>query len=168
MGLPERVEEQLSEVAACCLAFNRWGTLLAAGSMDGTVALYDYQTRGVGASLINGHKPGSHVSALLWSNDGHTLLSGARDGSLVAWQVASGQVQQVVALPSSSGAVTHLAWAHGYNQSSGHQGQRQEQDEVLVSMAAGPAVLLRVSDGLQQQLPVICIGAHAELQGECQ
>ncbi|KAI3431641.1 hypothetical protein D9Q98_004688 [Chlorella vulgaris] len=157
VGLPERVEEQLSEVAACCLAFNRWGTLLAAGSMDGTVALYDYQTRGVGASLINGHKPGSHVSALLWSNDGHTLLSGARDGSLVAWQVASGQVQQVVALPSSSGAVTHLAWAHGYNQSSGHQGQRQEQDEVLVSMAAGPAVLLRVSDGLQQQLPVICI-----------
>ncbi|KAL4854491.1 Retinoblastoma-binding protein 5 [Chlorella vulgaris] len=162
VGLPERVEEQLSEVAACCLAFNRWGTLLAAGCMDGTVALYDYQTRGVGANLLNGHTPGSHVSALLWSNDGHTLLSGARNGSLVAWQVASGQVQQVVALPSSSGAVTHLAWAHGYDQSSGHQGQRQDQDEVLVSMAAGPAVLLRLSDGHQQQLPVICIDGDSK------
>lgn len=156
VGLPERVEEQLSGAIASCLAFNRWGTLLAAGCLNGSVALYDYQTRGMASTLEGGHPDQTAVTALLWSGDGRTLLSGGHDGGcVVAWDVASGRVRQRLQLPSA-GAISHLAWACSGR---GHRQQQQgPEDEVLVSREGGPAVLLRQSDGHLQQLPMVCIG----------
>ena len=154
VGLPERVEEQLSDVPARCLAFNRWGTLLAAGCAHGAVAVYDYQTRGVAALLEGGHAPDTDVAAVLWSGDGRVLLSGGRDGSVTAWDVATGRVRQRLRL-TSPGVVTHLAWVSGEVQ---HLLAGGQEDEVLVSRSGGPAVLLRLSNCHEQQLPVVCIG----------
>ena len=40
--------------AARCIAWNRYGTLLAAGCEDGSVAVWDMDTRGV-ARVIQAH-----------------------------------------------------------------------------------------------------------------
>lgn len=144
---------------ACCAAFNRWGTVLAAGCTDGTVGLYDYQTRGLAATLAQGHTPTTSVTALLWTSDGRTLLSGASDGSLAAWDVAGCCLRQML-LPAAAAAISHLEWAGAQ-----HGGQpladQQQEGEVLVSMAAGPALLLRLSDGTCTRLPMLSLGARS-------
>jgi len=48
--LPERIEEAMEPLPgapAACIAWNRYGTLLAAGGGDGAVAVWDMDTRGV-------------------------------------------------------------------------------------------------------------------------
>lgn len=155
MGLPERVEEALEEPGeahARSLAFNPWGTLLAAGCTGGTVAVYDWQTRGLAAAWEGGHDASTDVTALLWSADGRTLVSGARDGSLAAWDVATGRPRPLGTLPG--GAVVRLAWAAGTQR----QPQGQQQGDVLASLAAGPAHLLCLSSGRQQALPLLTPG----------
>lgn len=156
IGLPERIEEVLSTVPATCMAFNGFGTLLAAGRDGGGVALYDWQTRGVAATLKGGHPDSTHVSALLWSADGRMLLSGGDDGSLAAWDVASGLPRRLASL--GGGAVVQLDWAGGRKP----QPQGQEEGEVLVSLAAGPAHLLCLRTGEAQPLPMLTIGGWVD------
>ena len=75
-GQPEVIEEALfrgcgsltPQPCARCVAFNRRGTLLAAGSDRGLVLLWDLQTRGLAATLCGGHK--DTVTAVSWAKDG--------------------------------------------------------------------------------------------------
>ncbi|CAI7806746.1 unnamed protein product [Closterium sp. NIES-53] len=48
---PEVIEEYLDHRAAKCIAFNRRGTLLAAGCADGVCVIWDFDTRGVAKEL---------------------------------------------------------------------------------------------------------------------
>ena len=69
-------------------------SLLVAGGIDGSVALWDLETREKIASLRNrvhlrtGH--GSLTTALAFSGDGALLASGHLDGAIYLWEVASG------------------------------------------------------------------------------
>jgi COMPASS component SWD1 len=166
------VEEQLSAAPARCLAFNPWGTLLAVGCLGGAVAIYDYQTRGLASVLqrdpdhkqmkVQGtmeHPQGAcDITALLWSADGATLLSGASDGSLVWWEVVRGKPRLRwhcgCDYGTTSGGITHLAWACSRQQ----QLRGGSCDDVLVSMSAGPALLLNQYSEDPHELPVIAIG----------
>ncbi|KAI1314743.1 hypothetical protein EDD11_001757 [Mortierella claussenii] len=51
---PEVIEDTLEDGPAVTVKFNRRGTLLAAGCSDGTIVIWDFDTRGVSRSLI-GH-----------------------------------------------------------------------------------------------------------------
>lgn len=181
LGLPERVEEQLRAAPARCLAFNPWGTLLAVGCLGGAVAIYDYQTRGLAQVLQRapdpdyeqmrgqgcmGHPQGAcDITALLWSADGGTLLSGASDGSLVSWEVVKGEPRlrwrSGCNDGTTSGGITHLAWACSRQQ----QLRGGSCEDVLVSMSAGPALLLNQYSKDPLELPVIAIGGWVPVQG---
>jgi len=69
-------------------------SLLVAGGTDGSIALWDLETREKIASLRNrvhlrtGH--GSLTTALAFSGDGTLLASGHLDGAIYLWEVASG------------------------------------------------------------------------------
>jgi predicted Ser/Thr protein kinase len=69
-------------------------SLLVAGGTDGSIALWDLETREKIASLRNrvhlrtGH--GSLTTALAFSHDGSLLASGHLDGAIYVWEIASG------------------------------------------------------------------------------
>ena len=49
---PEKIEDSLDEQRIVCLSFNRWGTLLAGGTVDGKVLLWDWETRGLAKKFV--------------------------------------------------------------------------------------------------------------------
>ncbi len=175
MGLPERLEARLSSGApARSLAFNPAGTLLAAGTADGRIALFDYQTRGLAVHLEGGHARDAAVTALLWSGNGRTLLSGAADSTLASWDVAAGACSWQQQLPGGGGAVVQLAWAGEPPQCDEQTQQAQQsstqqpfmaqarqcgENTVLVSRTAGPALLLSLQGGSDpRELPMVAVG----------
>lgn len=52
---PEIIEEYLVDGHSTTMAFNTFGTLLAIGTHDGTVAVWDFETRSVASRLCK-HK----------------------------------------------------------------------------------------------------------------
>ncbi|GIL51494.1 hypothetical protein Vafri_7470 [Volvox africanus] len=82
--LPEIIEEYLEHGSAECMSFNRRGTLLAAGTKQGNVVLWDFDTRGV-AAVLSGHD--GPVTSVAWSRTGRNLLSGSEDQSIILWDL---------------------------------------------------------------------------------
>lgn len=108
-GLPERIEACLEcNDKICCMRSNPFGTLLATGCEDGSVRLWDCETRSIAAEWHEGHgilgsdQLEQHVSpvvCLAWSRDGHQILSGGEDGRVVLWNVMEGKVEFVYEFP---------------------------------------------------------------------
>jgi WD40 repeat protein/transcriptional regulator with XRE-family HTH domain len=73
----------------CCVAFSPNGSLLAAGTSDGTIQLWDTR-KGPGFGGLVGvlTGPRSYVFDLAFSPDGKTLASCGQDGSIQLWDVA--------------------------------------------------------------------------------
>jgi RNA polymerase sigma factor (sigma-70 family) len=77
---------------AWVLAFSADGGTLASGDVDGTVSLWDLAT-GRKQAAFRGHSPGGQgrfnfaagVSALAFSGDGKTLVSGGGDTTVLLW-----------------------------------------------------------------------------------
>jgi serine/threonine protein kinase len=90
-------------------------TLLAAGGTDGSIRLWDLESRAKVATLRNrehlrtGH--GSVTTALAFSEDGSLLASGHLDGAVYLWEVATGLELDV--RPSHEGAIGGLAMPPG-------------------------------------------------------
>ena len=85
----ELIEEALQRGKATCVAFNRRGTLLAAGTAAGSVQVWDFQTRSVARELVSDSaEESAAILSVAWSRDGRKLMSSAADGSLTVWDVA--------------------------------------------------------------------------------
>ena len=92
------------------MAFNRWGTLLAAGTAAGVVEIWDFETRSLARELCDADAksrprggsasadPGPDASAprssvgaavlsVHWSVDGTKIIASCADGSVTVWDV---------------------------------------------------------------------------------
>lgn len=79
---PEEIEEWLEYGTTKCVAFNKKGTLLAAGCHGGNVVVWDFETRGV-ARELKGHT--GEVTCVKWSRNGRLILSSSLDKSIRCW-----------------------------------------------------------------------------------
>jgi len=96
---PEERECSLDSngAAATCCKFNRLGTLLAAGSTDGRLFIFDFLTKSIVKVIfiifgIQNYKKSwnAHVKPIIslsWSRSGKRLLSSGADGSIGIWDV---------------------------------------------------------------------------------
>lgn len=87
---PEVIEEYLEYGIMKCIAFNRRGTLLAAGCSDGTCVIWDFETRGI-AKELRDKDCVSAITSICWSKSGHYVLVSAADKSLIVWNVLTGE-----------------------------------------------------------------------------
>ncbi|KAL6867630.1 hypothetical protein ACP4OV_015654 [Aristida adscensionis] len=83
---PETIEEFLQHGNMKCIAFNRRGTLLAAGSSNGSCIIWDFETRGIARELRDKDCT-APITSVSWSKYGHRLLASATDKSLTLWDV---------------------------------------------------------------------------------
>ncbi|XP_026659742.2 protein RBL-like [Phoenix dactylifera] len=87
---PEVIEEYLQHGNMKCIAFNRRGTLLAAGCADGSCVIWDFETRGV-AKELRDKDCIAPITSVCWSKYGHHMLASATDKSLTLWNVVNGE-----------------------------------------------------------------------------
>ncbi|XP_004498849.1 protein RBL-like [Cicer arietinum] len=87
---PEVIEEYLQHGCMKCIAFNRRGTLLAAGCNDGSCVIWDFETRGI-AKELRDNECSSAITSICWSKCGNRILASAADKSLSLWDVMSGK-----------------------------------------------------------------------------
>ncbi|XAR63580.1 hypothetical protein NMG60_11023567 [Bertholletia excelsa] len=87
---PEVIEEYLEHGVMKCIAFNRRGTLLAAGCYDGSCIIWDFETRGIAKELRDKDCVAA-ITSVCWSKYGHRILVSAADKSLTLWDVVKGE-----------------------------------------------------------------------------
>uniref|UniRef100_A0A453IP26 Uncharacterized protein n=3 Tax=Triticinae TaxID=1648030 RepID=A0A453IP26_AEGTS len=87
---PETIEEFLQHGNMKCIAFNRRGTLLAAGCANGSCVIWDFETRGL-AREFRDKDCTAPITSVSWSKYGHRLLASATDKSLTLWNVVTGE-----------------------------------------------------------------------------
>lgn len=87
---PEVIEEYLQHGIMKCVAFNRRGTLLAAGCSDGSCVIWDFGTRGI-AKELRDKDCSAAITSVCWSKYGHRILVSSADRTLILWDVMSGE-----------------------------------------------------------------------------
>lgn len=97
---PEVIEEYLEHGLMKCAAFNRRGTLLAAGCSDGSCVIWDFETRGIAKELRDKDCVAA-ITSVCWSKYGHRILVSAADKSLTLWNVVKGEKITRVTLPQT-------------------------------------------------------------------
>lgn len=135
------IEEYLEHGIAKCIAFNRRGTLLAAGCSDGACVIWDFDTRGV-AKELRDPDCGAPVTSVSWSKCGHRLLAAATDKQLVLWDVAKGVKISRVSLPQ---AALHCFLDPGATLPT----------LCLACPLSGPPILVDFTGPILQPLPVV-------------
>ena len=106
--LPEVIEAKLDDGDVAVCAFNRRGNLLAGGCTDGKVLIWDFDTHGV-SRTFEGHA--KSVTAIAWTRSSRRLFSASADGTLLVWEVLTGNRLAQVDL----GVPVHLAVLHPRN-----------------------------------------------------
>jgi WD40 repeat protein len=85
------------------VVFSPDGRILASGSDDRTIRLWDTQT-GASLAILRGHKRG--ITQVAFSPDGKYLASGSRDRSIRLWEVDTGK--EFTKFKGHEGAVTSV------------------------------------------------------------
>ncbi|KAF8713965.1 hypothetical protein HU200_027952 [Digitaria exilis] len=98
--VPELIEEFLSHGTMKCVAFNRTGTLLAAGCSNGSFVIWDFETKGLAREFHDKDFTAS-ITSVSWSKYGQRLLASATDKSLTLWDVSSGEKLARITLPKT-------------------------------------------------------------------
>ncbi|PSS35786.1 Protein RBL like [Actinidia chinensis var. chinensis] len=98
---PEVIEEFLEHGITKCIAFNRRGTLLAAGCSDGSCIIWDFETRGIAKELRDKDCVAA-ITSVCWSKYGHWILVSAADKSLIFWDVVKGEKISSITLPQTA------------------------------------------------------------------
>lgn len=88
------------------VAFSPDGKVLASGSQDKTIQLWDINTLSH-LKTLTGHEEG--VTAVVYSPDGNTLASGSEDGTIRLWNANKGDL--VLPPIEEAGQVTSLAYS---------------------------------------------------------
>jgi WD domain, G-beta repeat len=83
--------------AVWSVAFSRDGALLASGSWDSTVRVWDAAT-GAALKTLEGHT--DSVGSVAFSRDGALLASASLDNTVRVWDAATGTVLQTIVLAS--------------------------------------------------------------------
>jgi WD40 repeat protein len=86
-GPPPPMESHESSIDV--VAWSPNGKILAGGSYDGPVFLWDVQTGGEPTTTLRKHIEG--IGSIAWSPDGRLLASGAGDGTIIIWDVKTEQ-----------------------------------------------------------------------------
>lgn len=73
-----------------CMAYSPDGNIIASGSHDQTVRLWDVKT-GEHIRTLTGHQ--DDITFLSFSPDGSTLISGSRDMTINFWDITSGELK---------------------------------------------------------------------------
>jgi WD40 repeat protein/tRNA A-37 threonylcarbamoyl transferase component Bud32 len=79
----------LQQAEITCVAFSRDGSLIATGSTDGTVRLWDAATGRSRVGPLRRHQ--GEAVAMAFNPDGTTLATGGNDGKAWLWDVVTGQ-----------------------------------------------------------------------------
>ncbi len=97
-------DRHLERVAALAVSLD--GMLVASGSVDGIIIVWDYLSREPIRSIDAGLEA---VASLTFGPDGAALASGLANGAVVVWDVATGQ--RIAALTRHSATVTGVAFS---------------------------------------------------------
>ncbi|KAI8879674.1 Set1 complex component swd1 [Backusella circina FSU 941] len=84
---PQLIEETLEDGYVLNCKFNKRGTLLAAGCLDGRCVVWDFDTKGVSRNLVGHVKP---IASISWSHNGGYLLSASKDWTCIYWDLVLG------------------------------------------------------------------------------
>ncbi len=105
-----RSEITAAETPIIAIALSRDGTLIAAASVRGAVAIIDRATCQIARTLIG---PGLPVWSAVFLPDNRTLLTGGTDRIIRRWDAASGEPIGGVAIGGADDTLAAYAGDHG-------------------------------------------------------
>ncbi|MEM7124819.1 MAG: BTAD domain-containing putative transcriptional regulator [Chloroflexota bacterium] len=137
------------------LAFSPDGALLASGSLDQTIGLWDVKSRQI-VRTLHGHQDG--IKSVAFTPDGKRLASGGHDFTVRLWDVASGELEDVLRQH------THQIWAVAIS-GNGHRLASGGSDGIvcLWDITTGSqAQLYRTLDGHVEPIYAMAMGADGQ------